>query len=188
MHRDGGSLSEFHICLEVSPCFPVHWFCLHTKPQKEEQVASYCASQLGLQTYFPRLRQHRFIRRKRRFVIRPLFPRYLFCRFDPALLYRAVRYAPDMLEIVSNGSAPTVVADGLIDSLQAWAGNEVDLITLQPNLRVGDSVEIAAGPLQGLSGTILKESEERARVTILLSFLQNGAQLSVDRCDLRRIA
>ena len=93
-----------------------------------------------------------------------------------------------MLDIVSNGSAPTVVADGLIESLQSWAGNEVDLITLQPDFRVGDSVEIAAGPLQGLSGIILKESEERARVTILLSFLQNGAQLNVDRCDLRRIA
>jgi transcription antitermination factor NusG len=53
---------------------------------------------------------------------------------------------------------------------------------------MGDHVEVTQGPLQGLSGTILKESEERARVTILLSFLQDGAQLSVDRCDLRRIA
>jgi transcriptional antiterminator RfaH len=166
----------------------VHWFCLHTKPLKEEQVASYCTVQLGLETYFPRLRQNKVIRRKRQFVIRPLFPRYLFCRFDPALLYRAVRYAPDMLDIVSNGSAPTIVADGLIDNLKEWAGSEVDILTLYPGLRVGDKVEVTGGPLQGLSGTILKESEERARVTILLSFLQNGSQLSVDRTDLRRIA
>ena len=145
-------------------------------------------AQLGLQTYFPRARQFRVIRRQRRFVIRPLFPRYLFCRFDPALQYRAVRYAPDMLDIVSNGSAPTVVADNLIEGLQAWAGDEIDIITLQPSLRIGDHVEVTQGPLQGLSGTILKESEERVRVTILLSFLQNGAQLSVDRRDLRRIA
>lgn len=143
---------------------------------------------LGLETYFPRLRQFKVIRRQRRFVTRPLFPRYLFCRFDPGVLYRAVRYAPDMLEIVSNGNAPTVVADGLIESLQSWAGDEVDTITLQPSLRVGDHVEVTQGPLQGLSGTILKESEERARVTILLSFLQNGAQLCVDRRDIRRIA
>ena len=128
------------------------------------------------------------IRRQRRFVIRPLFPRYLFCRFDPAILYRAVRYAPDILDIVSNGTTPTVVADELILSLKAWAGNEIDILTLHPGLRVGDRVEVTTGPLQGLSGTILKESEERARVTILLSFLQNGSQLSVDRSDLRRIA
>jgi transcription antitermination factor NusG len=112
----------------------------------------------------------------------------LFCRFDAAILYRAVRYAPEILDIVSNGSAPTVVPDNLIESLQSWAGDEVDIITLQPTLRVGDQVEVTGGPLQGFSGTILKESEERARVTILLSFLQNGAHLSVDRADLRRIA
>jgi transcriptional antiterminator RfaH len=170
------------------PSAPVHWFCLHTKPLKEEQVAAYCAAQLGLQTYFPKLRQFRVIRRKRQFVTRPLFPRYLFCRFDPATLFRAVRYAPDMLAIVSNGAVPTVVADGLIESLQGWAGTELDIITLQPAFRIGDHVEVTAGPMQGFSGTILNEPEERARVTILLSFLQNGAHLTVPRSDLRRIA
>lgn len=166
----------------------MNWYCLHTKPLKEAQVAAYCSSFLGVQTYFPRLRQFRTIRRQRRLVTRPLFPRYLFCRFDPALHYRAVRYSPDMLDIVSNGGGPTIVPEPLVENLQSWAGTEVDIITLQPSLRAGDLVEIAAGPFQGFSGTILNESEERARVTILLSFLQDGAHLNVDRTDLRLIA
>ena len=166
----------------------MHWYCLHTKPLKEQQVASYCSVHLGVQTYFPRLRQYRVIRRQRRLVTRPLFPRYLFSRFDPAVLFRAVRYAPDILDIVSNGGGPTIVPDALIGNLQSWAGDEVDIITLQPGLRAGDQVEITSGPFQGFSGTIFQESEERARVTILLSFLQNGAHLSVDRADLRLIA
>ena len=166
----------------------MHWYCLHTKPLKEAQVASYCTSQLGLQTYFPRLRQHRVIRRQRRLVTRPLFPRYLFCRFDASTLYRAVRYAPEILDIVSSGTAPTVVHDSLIENLQSWAGNEVDIFTLQPSFRVGNQVEVTTGPLQGFSGTILKEVEERTRVIILLSFLHSGAQVSVERTDLRLIA
>jgi transcriptional antiterminator RfaH len=166
----------------------VNWYCLHTKPLKESQVASFCTTQLGLETYFPRLRQYRVIRRQRRFVTRPLFPRYLFCRFDPAVLYRAVRYAPDIIDIVSKGNQPTVVAHNLIESLQAWAGSAVDLITLQPTLSVGDKVEVTEGPLQGLSGTILKESREQARVMILLNFLQHGAHVTVERSELRRIA
>jgi transcriptional antiterminator RfaH len=166
----------------------VHWFCIHTKPQKEEQVVSFCSAQLGLETYYPRLRQHRTIRRQRKLVIRPLFPRYLFCRFDPASLFRAVRYAPDIVQVVSRGDTPTIVAPDLIESLRSWAGNEVDLLTLQPSIRVGDRVEVTNGPLQGLSGTILNESQERVRVTILLSFLQNGAHLNVERSDIRLIA
>ena len=132
----------------------MHWYCLHTKPLKEAQVASYCTSQLGLQTYFPRLRQHRVIRRQRRLVTRPLFPRYLFCRFDASTLYRAVRYAPEILDIVSSGAAPTVVHDSLIENLQSWAGNEVDIFTLQPSFRVGNQVEVTTGRLQVFSPAI----------------------------------
>lgn len=93
-----------------------------------------------------------------------------------------------MLDIVSSGSAPTVVHDSLIENLQSWAGNEVDIFTLQPTFRVGNQVEVTSGPLQGFSGTILKEVEERTRVIILLSFLHSRAQVSVERTDLRLIA
>ncbi len=93
-----------------------------------------------------------------------------------------------MIDIVSLGSSPTVVSAELIDRLKSWAGNEIDLLMLQPSMHVGDQVEITNGPLQGFSGIILKETHENIRVTILLSFLQSGAQLNVDRADLRLIA
>ncbi|WP_432214597.1 transcription termination/antitermination NusG family protein, partial [Salmonella enterica] len=67
------------------------WFCVYTKPQRETYVASYCRDTLGLECYLPQLRQHRTIRRKRQLVTSPLFPRYLFCRFDLGAAYRAVR-------------------------------------------------------------------------------------------------
>lgn len=166
----------------------VHWYCLQTKPQKEAQVALFCSALLGLETYFPRVRQYRTIRRKRQLVVRPLFPRYLFCRFDSANLFRAVRYAPEVIEIVSTGSIPTPVSVELIEGLKSWAGNEIDMLVLQPAPRVGNHVEITNGPLRGLSGTILKASSESVRVTLLLSFLQNEVQLNVDRTDVRLIA
>lgn len=166
----------------------MHWYCLHTKPLKEGLVAGYCEEQLGLETYFPRLRQHRTIRRQRKAVVGPLFPRYLFCRFDARVSYRAVRYAPEVLSVVSAGIAPAIVADGLIESLREWTGSEGDVVTLRPTLRTGDQVEIVSGPMQGLAGTILENCDERNRVTLLLSFLQCGAQLSVDRTEIRLIA
>lgn len=166
----------------------MNWYCLHTKPLKEGQVASYCDAQLGLETYFPRLRQQRTIRRVQRTVIGPLFPRYLFCRFDAPLFYRAVRYAPDVITVVSAGNAPAIVEDSLIAGLRDWTAPENDILTLQPSLRPGAAVQIVAGPMQGLSGTILTECNERNRVKLLLSFLQDGVHLSVDRADLRLIA
>jgi transcriptional antiterminator RfaH len=166
----------------------VNWYCLHTKPLKETQVVNYCASHLGLETYYPRLRQQRTIRRQRKFVVGPLFPRYLFCRFDARISFRAVRYAPEVINVVSAGKAPAVVSDTLIEDLRRWASGENGVITLRPTLRVGDQVEIISGPLQGLPGIISGDCSERERVTVLLSILQCGAQLNVDRSQVRLIA
>ena len=81
-----------------------------------------------------------------------------------------------------------MVSPSLIEGLREWAGEGVDLLDLQPSMRIGDRVEITTGPMQGLSGTIVKESKESVRITILLSFLQDGAQLNLERSDLRLIA
>lgn len=166
----------------------VNWYCLHTKPQKETQVASYLREHLGLETYFPRLRQQRTIRRQLKTVVGPLFPRYLFCRFDAPLCYRAVRYAPEVASVVTAGNSPAVVGDSLIADLQSWTAQDNGIVTLKPSLQLGDTVEIVSGPMQGLSGVILAECNERNRVKLLLSFLQCGAHLTVDRADVRLIA
>jgi transcriptional antiterminator RfaH len=190
-HRYGGSLlvfgRNFNYHLRITS---VHWYCLHTKPLKEGPVASFCGERLGLETYFPRLRQQRTIRRQRKTVTGPLFPRYLFCRFDASLHFRAVRYAPDVATIVATGATPAIVADSLINNLRSWTsdGEGGDVVALKPAIQPGDPVEIVAGPMQGLSGIIMTECNERNRVKILLSFLQHGAHLSVDLADLRLIA
>jgi transcriptional antiterminator RfaH len=151
-------------------------------------VADYCTGILGLETYYPRLRQQRVIRRRKRIVLSALFPRYLFCRFDAAALYRAVRYAPEVLNVVEAGGRPTVVDDNLISTLKGWAGQEVDIVTLRPPPQVGSEVEIVSGPMQGLSGILMENCKEQDRVTVLLSFLQCGAQIRVPSADIRLIA
>lgn len=163
-----------------------NWYCLHTKPQKEAQVAAFCRDNLQLETYFPKLRQYKTIRRVRKLVTSPLFPRYLFCRFDPSVSYRAVRYAPETLDIVHLGEKPAVVQNGLIDDLRSWAGEAFDIINIRSPLNPGDQVEITSGPMRGLSATILHSQDDRDRVAILLSILQHGAQLTISRSQIRR--
>ena len=127
----------------------MNWYCIHTRPLKETGVVTYLEEMLGLETYFPRLRRQKTIRRVRRVVTGPLFPRYLFCRFDLSDRYRAVRYAPEVIDVVSFGERPAVVDDAMIAELRNWAGEAVDVITIQPTLRPGDQVEITDGPCVG---------------------------------------
>ena len=165
----------------------MNWYCIHTKPLREEYVAANLAETLGVETYLPRLRRQKTIRRVRRVVTGPLFPRYLFCHFDLGTRYRAVRYAADVAGIVSFGAEPAEVADVMIDELRRWAGEALDLTAIQPEFGRGDLVEIVDGPLRGLQAVILHQRNDRDRVAVLLSLLEYGAQMMISRAQLRRV-
>lgn len=155
------------------------WYCLYTKPQAEPQVAAYCRTVLGTEVYLPRLRRHQVIRRQRRVVTGPLFPRYLFCHLDPTLSYRAVRYAPAVVDVVTRSGEPTVVSDELVNDLRRWAGELLDTTRATHAWGLGEHVRIADGPLLGVTGTIVHLSDDGARVDLLLQLLHDGTHFSV---------
>lgn len=165
----------------------MQWYCVRTKPLKEDYSLRYCRDILGLETFCPKVSERKVVRRVRRTVISPLFPRYWFCRFDLSTSYRAVKYAPDVLDLVHSGDAPTVVLDGLIHELKEWAGSAVDVVTLRPALKPGDVVRITDGVLCGLQAIIVKEMSDSDRVEVLLSILDCGARMVVERPDLEKV-
>jgi len=115
-----------------------------------------------------------------------LFPRYLFCRFDTAVHFRAVRYGSDVTSIVSFGDRPAVVSDVLVQELKDWAGDELDLISADQDFHPGETVQVVVGPLQGLRATILHAKNDRERVTVLLSLLENPVQMVIARSKISK--
>ena len=99
-------------------------------------------------------------------------------------MYRAVRFAPDVIDLVHNGSQLTVVPDELIHELKTWAGDIYDVPTLEPDFKPGDRVQITDGPFRGVPATILQARHDRDRVAVLLSVLECGAQMFVSRSQL----
>lgn len=165
----------------------MHWYCIQTRPAKELRAAQFLQTHFGVEYYFPRIRQRKTIRRVRREVVSPLFPRYFFSRFDAGLHLRAVRYASDVTSVVAFGGRPAVVSDSLIKELKGWAGDELDLITADPDFVPGETVQVVEGPLQGLKAVILHAKNDRERVTVLLSLLADPVQMVIDRSKLSKV-
>ncbi|HEU5080717.1 MAG TPA: transcription termination/antitermination NusG family protein [Opitutaceae bacterium] len=163
----------------------MNWYCVHTKPTRETQAVEQLSAYLGLQTFFPRIRRSKIYRRKLRKMEEPLFPRYLFCRCDLNRDYRAVRYARDVIDVLSFGSRPAVVSDALIDDLKAWTGSS-EVIVEAPIFAAGDKVEITGGPMRGFQAVIMNKHTEGERVAVLLSILGCDAQLTINRCQLAK--
>jgi transcriptional antiterminator RfaH len=163
----------------------MRWYCIHTKPRREPQAAAQLSDFLGCEVYFPQFPQHRRIRRVARVVQEPLFPNYLFARFDLEKDYRAVRYSRDVLDIVRSGQSPAVLSDELISELRTFASHAEDLKS-PAALHSGDRVEINKGPMQGLEAIILSAPDENDRVAILLSILGCGARFTISRDEISK--
>ena len=161
---------------------PMNWYCIHTKPKKEKLVEHYLQNELGLATYYPRLKRKKTIRRVRREVLEPLFPRYLFCKLDLAESYRAVTYGRDVIGVVSTGNRPTEVSDQTIEQIRDWAGPENDIISIEPEpIKTGDRIRITEGPMQGLEAIFIQGTSKEERVSILLDLMETQAKVEIDR-------
>ena len=69
------------------------WFCVKSRP-RQEAVAERNLRSLGeVEVVLPRLRRTRRGHDKNKVVVEPLFPGYLFLRFDPAALRDQVQDA-----------------------------------------------------------------------------------------------
>ncbi|MGH7183075.1 MAG: transcription termination/antitermination NusG family protein, partial [Nitrospiraceae bacterium] len=126
----------------------MHWYVIRTKPHQERLAESHL-KQLPVETFLPLLRQTKWIRRQEKTIVEPLFPRYLFARFDINDRYRAVSFAKGVLNIVKFGLKPAEVSESLIGAIrERLEGGYVTPPT--ERFEKGQIVQISGGPLAGL--------------------------------------
>jgi transcriptional antiterminator RfaH len=163
----------------------MRWYAVHTKP-RQETVAQAALDREGVQTFLPRLRRKKIVRRKYQWVTGPLFPGYLFACFDFALRGRLVRYANGVTNIVSFGGKPAVVDDTIIRTIQDHCDG--DTVTLQPvAYQPGDEVKIQEGPLAGLRGIFERDMRDSERVVILLQTMGQVARVVVSKEQIEKL-
>jgi transcriptional antiterminator RfaH len=165
------------------------WYCVRTRPHKESSVESVLRTRLGLETYYPKWKCKRPVAGTLRWIIRPLFPSYLFAKFDWALDQRRVAYAQDAVQIVSFGGKPVGVGGEFIEQMKSYAveRDQADLFEATRKLQPGDEVVVEAGPFKKLRGLFEKELPDGERVAILLEMLQLQAKVTLPRDYIRPV-
>ncbi|MCX8155622.1 MAG: transcriptional activator RfaH [Verrucomicrobiae bacterium] len=154
-----------------------HWFCIKAKPKHEHIAAAHLHLCPEAEVFFPRIRFQRPFKGKKIQVTEPLFPGYLFARFELSRHLLQVRYAAGVQTIVHFGTHIPMVPDETMASLMAEFGaEEVREVNAEPE--AGDTVEIVMGAFAGLKGLVTRVIPARQRVAVLLEFL--GRQLTVE--------
>ena len=156
------------------------WFCLRTQPKHEHLAATALRRHMEIKCFSPRVRFRKPTRRGAVWFVEAMFPGYVFAEFHFATQHRQVEYSSGVQGVVRFGDQFATVDPALVESLQEKAGDD-EMVTYNPEIEVGQSVQIAEGPFQGVEALVTRLLPARERIRVLLEFLGRSVEMEVSK-------
>lgn len=153
------------------------WFGVSVRPRFERVVESLLTNK-GYELYLPLYRCRRQRSDRVAEIDAPLFPGYLFVRFDP--IYRLpIITTPGVLGVVGHGRIPEAIPDEEISAIHRMlrSGSSAEP---WPYVREGETVRICRGSLAGLEG-VLARKKGQCRLVISVNLLQRSIAVEIDQ-------
>lgn len=166
MHR-GNIVSVQHL-------FP--WFALEITRRQEKHVETLLRGR-GYDAFLP---QYEALSKRADRVAKvrlPLFPGYLFCRFDP--VHRLpILTTPGVYRIVSTMEGPLAVDEREVEDLRAVIASRA-CCQPWPYVEVGQQMRIISGPLRGVEGIVTEYTKQR-RLILSVTLLRRAVAVELD--------
>lgn len=161
------------------PATLIPWFALQIRQHGRvfcEQMLAYA----GLEYFSPCTSEERTWSDRRKVLEMPLFPGYIFCRFDPNHRLPVLQ-TPGVLGVVSAGKQLLEIdADEIAAIRHAVRSNRA--VTPVPYLAVGEKVLIRTGPFKGLEG-IVERHKAKYRLLLSVSMLHRSVSVELDSAE-----
>jgi transcriptional antiterminator RfaH len=163
------------------------WYAVQTKPRHEERAEANLLA-WGVEAFLPRIRSAslRRVPHGASSHVEPLFPNYLFARFDVAAMAHKIRYTRGVTRILAIDGRPTPIDDGIITLIR----DRIDsggYVLPTSRLAVGDRVRVTAGPLKDLVGVFEAPMKATRRVRLLLAAVRGQVRVEVDEGLLEKV-
>ena len=162
------------------------WYCALAQTKREHIAAEHLRGLEGVEVFCPRIRYRKATRRGKIWWVEPLFPGYLLVKFKLSEMERAVTFAQGVRGLVKFGGKVPSIPESLVETLRQEVRERSqnpdgdDSFIVSPVLEIGDEVEIANGPFQGMRGAIVEVVSANERVKILLEFLGQPQAVDMD--------
>jgi transcription antitermination factor NusG len=173
-HQIRGSKQQADGLVERSTQLP--WFALQVRTRHELGVADYLRGQ-GYEWLLPLYKCRKRWSDRIKEVETPLFPGYLFCRFNPQNRLPILK-TPGVIQIVGFNHVPSPVDESEIKAIQTLMATGVPNQPW-PYLEIGDRVKIESGSLRGVEG-ILVDFKGSHRLVLSITLLQRSVAVEID--------
>ncbi len=158
-------------------CYKNNWYALYVRSRHEKSVhAQLTAKQHD--AFLPLYPSRNKWADRWKTVSLPLFPGYVFCRFDLAGR-TSVLTTSGVIDLVRIGSEPAPIESSEIESIQIAANSSLGV---EPHVGLirGQRVMMSGGPLKGLAGTMM-DTRGALRLVLSIELLSRSILVEIDR-------
>lgn len=160
---------------------PRCWYAIHTRSNFEVRVARELLER-GLESYLPAYQEIHQWKDRKQIVTVPLFPGYVFARFDDSSQVRlTVLQTIGVARILGHCGKCEPVPDYELDAVRRLLESKVPCFA-HPFLEEGAWVRMRRGPLRGLEGLLVR-IKNQTRLIISVTLLSQSLAAEVDASD-----
>lgn len=163
---------------------PVAWFALRLRNRFEFAVQEQLRQQ-EIGEFLPTLTQETRWSDRTSVTTRPLFPGYIFARFDPATRADVLRIR-GVVQILSVDQQPVAIPDDQVANLQRFV-SAAARIAPGPYVAVGATVRVARGPFAGVEGLVTR-TKGAVSLTISVELLGRSVSVALNPADVEEVA
>ena len=160
-----------------------HWYALQVKPRFEKYVTTQLESK-GYETFLPTYISKRKWSDRVKSLSLPLFPSYVFCRFNVHARLPIV-ITPGVMTILGAGKIPAPIDECELSAIRQITECQVRTEPC-PYLAVGEVVRVESGPLEGLVGIVLR-IKGSDRLVVSVSLLMRSVSVEVNRSCVKAV-
>lgn len=159
----------------------VDWYCIHTKPNREDSICRRLTAFSDIELFSPKLRMKKYVKSRITEVREALFPAYVFLRFDPLKYFHMIKYTGGVKRFVGDCSGVAhVVEEHIIEAIKSrMVDGYVSMCDF--GLEPGQKVVIMDGPFKGITGLFLSETKPRERILILLNMIESQTRVELPK-------
>jgi transcriptional antiterminator RfaH len=161
------------------------WFVCQTHVREEDRARHYLEEK-GFGVYVPMMEIQKTLGSRVALVRRPLFPSYLFVRFEKEEQIPFVRWTRGVRRILPESIHPILVEDRVVETFRVL--EQRDGIIRKNAFVKNDRVRILRGPFKELSGIFEAWASDRGRVRVLLQFVNFQARIELHQSLLEKVA
>jgi len=155
------------------------WYLLYCKRGEQLRAKAHLENQ-GVECFYPEVLVEKIVRGKRQTVTEPLFPSYMFVRFDyeEGPTFTTVRSTRGVTDFIRFGAQPKELEGDLIFELKKMDTSEKSQ-TVSCSPKKGQVLKVKGGQFSGIEA-IYQEADGEKRSLMLVKLINQPIVMSID--------